>query len=205
MRRLDELPPAFQRYANAGGAFVFAVFDDVEDGDEAAIAAIRGLLGDRIDEAVLREIGHRRIGIAAFLGEHGDPASRTLIKRGVWQTADGGELIDPPLGMLDDVGINGGGYGLELPGEGGQFARAFAFTPYGLNARPSEIQAMFAEVLAFLLPPDEPSLILDWASPRLGEVSPWFEVGMEWWGAFLFTIHQPERRRLIAFAGADTD
>lgn len=205
MRRLDKLPPAFKRYAKVGGAFVFAVFDDAEDGEEAAITAIRGLLGSEIDETVLRAIGHRRIELAEFLGRHGDPESRKLIKRGSWRTLDGRELVDPLLVDMGRTQLAGGGYAIPEAGEGGQFAHGFAFPPYGLDTSPREIQALFDEVLGFLLPSGTPHVIHDWTSPRLAEVSPWFEPGMEWWGAFLFTIHQPERRRLIALAASTTD
>lgn len=205
MRRLDKLPPAFKRYDKAGGAFEFAVFDEAGDSEAEAVAAIRALLDDALDEAVLRAAGHRRIGLAEFLGAHCDPESRKLIKRGTWRTADGQELVDPPLRKVERLALSGGGYAIPLPGEGGQFARAFAEPPYGLDASPREIQELFGEILGFLLPPDEPHHILDWTSPRLAEASPRFAAGMEWWGAFLFTLHQPERSRLIALAASTTD
>lgn len=205
MRRLDKLPPAFKRYAKVGGAFDFAVFDEAGGSEAEAIEAIRRLLGDDLDETALRAAGHRRIRLAEFLGAHCHPENRKLIKRGTWRTTDGQELVDPPFKKVERLVLSGGGYAIPLPGEGGQFARAFVEPPYGLDASPREIQELFGEILGFLLPPDEPHHILDWASPSLAEVSLRFEAGMEWWGAFLFTIHQPERGRLIAFAASTTD
>ncbi|HWU95560.1 MAG TPA: hypothetical protein VN029_08170 [Sphingomonas sp.] len=204
MRRLDKLPPAFKRYDKAGGAFIFAAFDEADDSEKVAIAAIRALLRDDLDETALRSIGHRRIKPAEFLGEHCDPVRRTLIKRGTWRTRDGRELVDPPLRKLGREWLIGGGYGMPLPGEGGQFARAFIDPPHSLGIQPREIQELFDEILDFLLPPEERSHIRDWTSPRLPEASPWFKAGMAFWGVFLFTIHQPERGRLIALAASAT-
>ncbi|AQR74294.1 hypothetical protein [Sphingomonas sp. LM7] len=205
MRRIEKLPPAFSRYRKVGGAFTFAAFDGAREGDVDAIEAIRVLLDGNLNSGTLRAIGACQITEAEFLGEHCAAESRKMVKRGTWETADGRRLVDPPLATLDGVAIRSGGYGFPDPGAGGQFARAFASPPYSLDARPSEIQSLFDDILDFLLPPGAPHRILDWTSPRLGEVSPWFNAGMEWWGAFLFTIHQPGRGRLIALAASTTD
>jgi hypothetical protein len=204
VRRIEKLPPAFKRHRKVGGAFTFAAFDDAGESDTDAIEAIGALLTGALDIETLRSIGHREINEAEFLGEHCDARSRIIIQRGQWETADGRKLVDPPLKKLGRARISGG-YGIPFPGEGGQFARAFAFPPYGLHTSPREIQALFDEILDFLLPPEAPCRILDWTSPRLSQVSPWFDAGMDWWGAFLFTIHQPSRGRLIALAASTTD
>lgn len=203
MRRIEKLPPAFKRYRKVGGAFIFAAFEEASESD--AVEAIRILLKGDLDGETLRAVGARQITEAEFLGEHCAAGSRQMVKRGTWETVDGHRLVDPPLAKLEGVAIRSGGYGFPNPGAGGQFARAFAFPPYSLNARPSEIQSLFDEILDFLLPSGAPHRILDWTSPRLGEVSPWFNAGMDWWGAFLFSIHQPDRRRLIALAASTTD
>lgn len=205
MHRIEKLPPAFKRHRKAGGAFAFAAFGEAGERDADAIEAIGALLEGALDIETLRLIGHREITEAEFPGRHCDAGSRTIVQRGNWETADGRKLVDPPLAKLDGVAIRSGGFGLPEPGEGGQIARAFAFPPYGLRARPREIQLLFDETLDFLLPSGMPHRILDWTSPRLSEVSPWFRAGMEWWGAFLFTIHQPDRGRLIALAASTTD
>lgn len=205
MHRVEKLPPAFKRFRRAGGAFLFAAFDGAEESEAAAVNAIGALLNGDLDVEKLRAIGHRKLTETEFLGAHCEAGSRTIVQRGSWETGDGRRLVDPPLKKLDGVGIRSGGYGMADPGEGGQFARAFAFPPYGLDARPGEIQSLFDEILDFLLPPGTESHILDWTSPRLGEVSPWFDAGMEWWGVFLFTIHQPPSGRLIAMAASTTD
>lgn len=207
MERLHKLPSAFARYHKIGGVLDFAVFDDAGDSEEEAVAAIRTALGDPADfkADVLRSLGHRPIYRAEFLGDHYDLAHRKLVKRGSWITADGKRLVDPSLDTLDKSKIEAGGCGIPMPGEGGEFARAFIDPPYPLDAKPSEVQALFDQVHDFLMPKDEPYQILDWASPRLPEVSRYFLPGMEWWGVFLFTIYQPQGRRLIAIAGSTSD
>ncbi|WP_331013459.1 hypothetical protein [Sphingomonas sp.] len=204
---METLPAAFARYSKVGGVLEFAAFDDAEDSDDEAITAIRAALGEPsdFDAEALRAIGNRDLFRADFLGDRCDLASRKLIRRGTWRTTDGKELVDPPLVTLDKIRISTGGVGMPLPGDGGDFARAFAEPPYGLKAQPSEVQALFDEIHDFLLPRRELHLIRDWASPRLPEVSCYFRHGMEWWGVFHFTIYQPLRRRVIAIAGSTTN
>ncbi len=60
-------------------------------------------------------------------------------------------------------------------------------------------------MLRFLLPPGEATVISDWDSCQLGEVSAYFEDGLEWWGAFLFTIYQAGTGRLLVIAASATD
>jgi hypothetical protein len=67
------------------------------------------------------------------------------------------------------------------------------------------VQAVFEEIRDFILPPLKSSEILDWTSRELPEVSDYFVDGMEWWGAFLFSIHIPALQRLTIIAGSSTD
>jgi hypothetical protein len=113
-------------------------------------------------------------------------------------------LVNPRLRQLDDL-VMAGGVEIPDPGGGGQFAYAFSWTPYGLHAKPREIQQLFDAITDFVLPPGADHEIWDWASPRLPEVSQYFEAGMDWWGVFLFTIYVPSLRRLTVIAGSTTD
>jgi hypothetical protein len=88
---------------------------------------------------------------------------------------------------------------------GGQFAYAFSEPPYGLQARPSEVQELFCAIRDFILPRGSEHEISDWSSPRLTEASDYFTAGMDWWGVFLFTVYLPTLRRLTAIAGSTTD
>lgn len=145
-----------------------------------------------------------------FFGDWFDPVDRSLIRLGDWDTLDGQRLHNPKLKNLTGKGygrgekMSGGGRGI-VAGEGGQFAYAFSNPPYPLRARPSEVQELFDDITAFIIPSDQQATILDWTSPRLPEASDYFVSGMEWWGAFLFTVHVPLLARLTAIAASTSD
>lgn len=204
MRAVERLPAEFARYQSVGGVLEFGLF---EAGADCAVAAIGSVLSPQasFDEARLRGLGSRRIGEAAFFGECFDPQSGALLHRGSVSTRGGLELHDPTLVELDrHRAVSSSQLGVEA-GAGGQFAFAFAHPPYRLQATGREVQALFDAIRGVLLPPGQPSEILDWSSPLLPEVSDYFEDGMEWWGVFLFTIHLPGPGQLAVIAGSSTD
>lgn len=207
MNRLSKLPPAFRRFDRIGGVLEFNVFDGAEGGDEQIFEAMRLVLphGKRFEPERLRTLGYRRINEHALFGDWYDRPSGRLLRRGDYDTDDGRKLKDPELVTLDRVKIMSGAAPVPDAGAGGQFAYAFANPPYTLRARPSEVQALFDEIREFILPPLQWSEIRDWSSPRLTEVSDYFDLGMEWWGVFLFTIHVPALQRLTIVAGSTTD
>lgn len=207
MKRLYRLPSEFRRYTKVGGVLDFAVFDDADGTTDAEIAAIGAALGNPadFDHEALRTLDRRAINRAEFLGDRFDMTKGKLIKRGSWRPTEGKELTDPPLDILDTVKIGSGASGIPVPGAGGEFARAFSQPPYSLRAKPSEVQALFDAIHDFLLPRQEPYRIHDWISTGLPQVSSYFQAGADWWGVFLFTIHHPSQRRLIAIAGSTTD
>ncbi|MEZ4428803.1 MAG: hypothetical protein R3A51_14070 [Nannocystaceae bacterium] len=204
MHPRDLLPPVFDDYARAFGVLEFLVFDDADGDEDAALTAITALIPE-IDRVKLRELGARRIDDRAFFGDWYDADADALLRRGSYRTKDKRQLVDPRLTDLDDVEIKSGGFSNPSCGGGGQFAYAFSWTPYGLRARPSEVQRMFSEIRDFILPPGLRHEIRDWSSPRLPEAARYFEAGMEWWGVFLFTIHVPTLSRLTVIAGSTTD
>lgn len=189
MRRLTDLPPAFELFRSAHGCLNFAVFEEASGDEAAMLAAIEALVPDA-KASRLRALGSRRLDDAAFYGSFYDTAGQKV----VWP------------GNVTHLG---------KPGTGGDFARAFLQPPYNLwQASPSGqggglshaiAEAIFHGVREFVLPPGQPHEVRDWASPQLPQVSPYFRDGMEWWGVFLFTIHVPALRRLTAIAGSTTD
>jgi len=207
MKLVDNLPPAFKRYEKMLGVLDFAVFDEANGTEEEILSAIPQVLrhSNSFDAARLRLLGCKRIRESAFFGEWYDPDSGNLLKVGNYRAADGSELQNPTLKKLDGVKIMSGASSCPEPGAGGEFAYAFSNPPYGLQARPSEVQAVFAEVRDFILPPAHRGEICDWSNPRLSEVSDYFAAGMEWWGVFLFSIHIPAIDRLTIIAGSTTD
>jgi hypothetical protein len=204
MRVVETLPLAFARFSQIGGALSFAVYENAEDNDAEALAGISSSVPD-LHLDTLKSLGFRRIDKLAFFGDWYDAGTGAVLKLGRFSTRDGEELVNPKLMDLDDVDIVSGGSPLPEVGAGGQFAYAFSWTPYGLNAKPREIQELFSEIAEFILPSNLEHKILDWSSSRLPEASKFFADGMEWWGVFLFTIHVPLIKRLTVIAGSTSD
>ena len=207
MKLVDNLPPAFKRYKKMLGVLDFAVFDEADGTEEEILSAIPQALrhAHSFDADRLRLLGCKRIRERAFFGDWYDPDSGNLLKVGEYRTADGSELQNPTLKKLERVNIVSGFSPAPEAGAGEQFAYAFSHPPYGLKGQPSEVQAAFAEVRDFVLPPPHRGEICDWSNPRLPEVSDYFAAGMEWWGVFLFSIHIPAIKRLTIIAGSTTD
>jgi hypothetical protein len=207
MNRIWELPSVFSRFDKMGGVLDFALFEDT-DGEEADVLSAIALLiewNGPVDVGRLRQLGSRRIGKAVFFGDWYDNETGSLLKVGDWTTIDGRELHNPRLKKLEGVHTLSGVSAMPDMGSGGQFAYAFSSPPYTLTARPREIQAVFAEIRDFILPPGERHEISDWSAPQLPEVSRYFDAGAEYWGVFLFSIFSPALRRLIVIAGSTTD
>lgn len=78
---------------------------------------------------------------------------------------------NPKLREIDGVRLVNSGWATPEPGEGGGFAYAFSVPPYGLQAGPLEVQALFDAVVLFILPDRCERTILDWTSRRLTVVA----------------------------------
>jgi hypothetical protein len=181
MQIAENLPAAFARFDEIGGALDFVVFEDAR-GDEAEALAAMATAVPGWCEGAAHVLSPRQIDKRTFFGAWYDPDTKSLVRIG-----------DSPA------------FAIPQAEEGGEFAYAFSWTPYGLRAQPCEVQEVFDAITAFILPAGLDHTILDWSSPRLPEVSRYFEPGMEWWGVFLFTIHVPALQRLTVIAGSTTD
>ncbi|MFT3810679.1 MAG: hypothetical protein QM698_12235 [Micropepsaceae bacterium] len=181
MKQIADLPAIFARYDEAGGVLQHYLFENAGADEATARAAIVASV-PTIDAAGLANLEARRIDRQQLLGS--------------WCRSPDGELVFPDSSAISLP---------DTPYDGGNYAYAFAFTPYGMKASPTDIQSMFSEIMAIILPRDEEAAILDWASPELVEVAPFFRAGAEWWGVFLFTIQLPRLRKLIVIAGSTTD
>lgn len=214
MERVLPLPPAFSRFDKMGGVLDFAVFKNADGTEEEILSAIPQALyaSPRIirstyDREKLRSLGSQRITEQTFFGDPTvnnerwyDYERGLLLQGGTWTTADGLKLENPAL--VTHAGVSGAS---GIPQGPGHFAYAFSRPPYGLHAKPDEVQAVFKEIKDFILPPRQHCEIADWGNERLAEISNYFEAGMEWWGVFLFSIHVPSLRRLTIIAGSTTD
>lgn len=199
-----ELPQAFQRFSEIEGALEFTIIENTQGDLESVLLAISTAVPG-IDENKLKILGCRRIDVALFHGDWYESDTKSLLRIGNYITEDGRTLTNPRLRDLAGVRITRGGGPIPEPGHGGQFAYAFSWTPYGLQASPVEIQDLFDAIEEFILPPKLEHEILDWANPRLTEASEYFAAGMEWWGVFLFTVFVPAIQRLTVIAGSTTD
>ena len=207
MQRTEKLPPPFKRYQKMLGALDFAMFEDTGGTEEDILSAMSQVFSGarRFDAERLRALGCRRLRERPFFGEWYDLESGMLLKLGTYTTADGTKLHNPKLTKLDRMKIMSGAAPCPEAGAGGEFAYAFSNPPYGLHGRPSEVQSVFEEIRDLILPPMHMSEICDWTSPKLPEVSDYFEAGMEWWGVFLFSIHIPALQKLTIIAGSTSD
>jgi hypothetical protein len=190
--------------------------------------------GDFNAEA-LRRLGNRIIDEATFFGDWFNPTNGRLIKCGSWDVSpetpymsdwrqrtnvvEGSKdfpardasakqrwrIENPELLTLEGLKLHGGGAPIPNAGAGGQFAYAFMAPPYSLRGTPNEVQSAFDQIREFILPAGETAVIRDWCSSDLVQVSDYFIPGLEWWGAFLFTIHIPATGRLSAIAGSTSD
>jgi hypothetical protein len=142
MQAVENLPAAFERFQEVGGALRFATFDDAEGGENSALAAISTMLPD-VDQTKLKSLGFRRIDLRVFYGDWYDADDDALLRLGAFTTEDGRELVNPKLRDLDQSAIVSGASTVPEVGTGGQFAYAFSSTPYGLQAMPC-IDSIFA-------------------------------------------------------------
>jgi hypothetical protein len=82
------------------------------------------------------------------------------------------------------------------------YADSFFKTPHGLRASNDEIQSTFAEISGFLFGQFAvPLEIYTWST----DWSNYFDPGHEWWGAFLWTVHNREQHLMIGLAASATD
>jgi len=131
MRIVGDLPVAFERFTQIGGALHFVVFEDAHGGDAEALTAIASSVpGWRAN--LSRTLINRQIGRLAFFGDWYDAATGSLLKIGEYTDSDGKVIVNPKLRDLRGVRLVSGGGPIPEIGTG-QFAYAFSWTPYGLR------------------------------------------------------------------------
>lgn len=82
------------------------------------------------------------------------------------------------------------------------YADAFADPPYSLRLDFQQTSALFDSITDALFGGLTPDLDIqkwstDWAN--------YFDPGLDWWGAFLWTVFSPKRRHIVVVAAASTD
>ncbi len=198
---------AFYTYYKMGGVLRFAVYDDTSGDDADTSTAVRDTLlrVGKVDDSALNALHPRRLNENQFFGDWYNPSNGSLVWSGNIETADGQRLTRPEFTDLNGLKIVSAGAGIPDIGAGGQFAYAFANPPYGLSGPRGKVQKVFDHIRETLLPRGHICVITDWASQDLDKVSDYFKMGKEWWGMFLFTIHDATDRRLTVIIGSATD
>lgn len=198
---------AFSPYYKIGGVLRFMVYDEASGDETDARAAIHDTLTKvgGVNDAALNALRPRNLSEVQFFGAWYNPSDGNLIWNGNVTTADGRQLTRPSFTALSGQKVASSGASIPDVGEGGQFAYAFANPPYGLSGPHAKVQRVFDHIRETLLPKGHVCVITDWASPDLDTVSTYFKVGKEWWGVFLFTIHDATNGRLTVIVGSATD
>jgi hypothetical protein len=82
------------------------------------------------------------------------------------------------------------------------YVRAFVDPPYGLLVTPEEAQRIYDVLNEHLFGGFRDDLdVLSWSN----DWSNWFDAGLEWWGAFWWTIHNRTRGLIAVVTASATD
>jgi hypothetical protein len=185
----DGTPASLIEYHQAGGPAHFSFLDGATSSREAISDAIETHFRNhpkydlspffqlRFNRDALNRIEPRRLSRDEFYGFCFDKASGKLLadNRDRWMS------------------------------EQGEFAYAFAHPPHGVHLKEARLQSIFDEIDAKIFPESSDFEILDWSGPELGLVSNYFDAGLEWWGAFLFSVSVPSEGRLTIISASTTD
>jgi hypothetical protein len=186
--------PSLIEYWEAGGSADFTFFENVRCELDTARSSIEthfkemrafkfGPLGNRlfVDKEALLDITPAEISRREFYGSHFDYQRMQLV-------------FEAPVGACVEPGKTRG-----------EYAYAFTDAPHPPRLSKSRFQEIFNELDAIMFPGSYPAIILDWSSPKLIQVSNYFEEGFEWWGAFLFTVSIPSQRKITVISASNTD
>jgi hypothetical protein len=82
------------------------------------------------------------------------------------------------------------------------YKTAFFLPPYPLRGSEQEHQQLFASINAFLLGPNPNACeIFSWGT----DWSNYFDAGKEWWGAFFWTLREPDADVFTVIGASSTD
>lgn len=87
----------------------------------------------------------------------------------------------------------------------GEFVAAFVSPPHRVSMPIAELQALFDQLVECLSLDDPLTVILDWASQQLAQISDYYDAGFEWWGAFLWTVEASDKSRIAVISASATD
>jgi hypothetical protein len=214
MRSLSQPSPIYE-FHEARGIPYYAFFEDADGDDATAEAAIFWHLSRIIDREwgsgiinpqVLRTLPRWVIDRRMFFGDWYDMDRRTLKRIGRGEYEGLGEVEDPTYAEIEGRKQVGWWAGAVPKIGEGNYAYAFAEPVYSLSSSYTRTQELFHEINAHFLSEEFPrEIITDWSSPELRNLSEYFHAGLEYWGVFLFTVYDPETRRLTVISASTTD
>jgi hypothetical protein len=146
----------------------------------------------------LAEAHPRPVSVEEFLGSHFDLVAKKLIVRGARKSNLNRYFL---AGLEESKAFE------RFPRHGGEFscdgyAACFAEPPHGVGTTGSVLEEWFnlinAELFGGLIDGLE---ILLWSN----DWSSYFDDGKEWWGAYLWSIHNPINKRLAVIGASTTD
>lgn len=222
----EELAALLAGYEGRGGIVEFVIFghdaprlSEPELHREAAIATLR-VFADRNEryfaqpdiiqlfvKAGLNPNDHFRIGtepekakgrqitVADFVGPLFDAPSRRLLLRGRTRSHLNDYFLADDEERPDTV--------RQVPHYANEgFAYAFTEPPYSMSGTRNEINALFLSLNTLLFNDFQDALVIyQWST----DWSTYFDAGHEWWGAFLWTVHNPKAHFMIGVGASTTD
>ncbi|WP_299327008.1 hypothetical protein [Parasphingopyxis sp.] len=176
-----------------------------------------------INADVLEGIEPVSLNIREFFGRWYDFNRGLLVEQGYWEFADGSRIENTPLVDLPKYATKSqkaGGFDCPEIECRGNYAYAFSNAVHGPNhfKHGPRFQEIFDLLNEQIFPSgysptvDQAALrinstpvVYDWSTPELERFSRFFEAGLEWWGIFLFTVHDPLTSRLAVISASETD
>jgi hypothetical protein len=196
---------AYERHQEMSGVLNIQIFNACEDTLENHRSALASVL-ELSAPKPLEVLSPKRISQAAFHGDFFDKKTGHLVPGGQLVDDYGNKITKP---YLTDIHHKKGSSYNPPGGQTGSFAFAYLLPPYGLfrhNAKLTniEIEQTYLEMCDYMMP-SKNNHILNWVEPKLIEIAPHLEKGMEWWGVYAYTIHNAEKRMVSAIVAAETD
>jgi hypothetical protein len=149
-----------------------------------------------IDEHAAEALIPQRITWREFLGPRYDFERGGLIVRGKGEFLNEFFLYRDPATRENIIPPDGIDWGI-----GTGFAYAFSSPPYPLQTTAEQIGEMFDKFLQFIIAGSEESIIFAWPT----DWSDYFDAGKEWWGSLLWSLSNPNSKRIVVIAASTTD
>jgi hypothetical protein len=190
-----KLAELLSRYEASGGVLDFILLEVKVDGPPEKVhraAALEGMsaIDRRLEQWAISQ-SSKEFPISSFFRLRWEEASLTghpVTFSEFWGTDD-----------AEPKPIGDGAW--SIPGVDG-YKTAYFQPPYGLRGEADEKVQLFADINSYLLGnAPERAEIFSWST----NWSNYFDAGLEWWGAFFWTIRPAGSRQLVVIGASSTD